>query len=331
MQANRNTFRAYLDAFRHPGSDAFERAAQDFFAPDASINMVHPFNELVGSDLFIKRFVQPLSRSFQGLYRRDYISMVGNFQGGQWVSSTGYYVGNFIQDWLGIKATDRLAWLRVGEFHRMENGQAVESFIFLDLPELMIACGQWPNSISSPATVNGYQGYLPGPASQDGILMEASDPAVTGKSLKMVEEMLLGLATADEAWRPYWHNNMMWFGPAAFGSFCGVEHFRAFQVPFENCFSSWVGGSKPGSETHHFTRYADGNYVCSGGWPSLNAHQVKPFLGQPATNKTLYMRVCDWWRREGDLLVENWVFVDIPHVLLQMGHDVFADAGVQPS
>ena len=36
------------------------------------------------------------------------------------------------------------------------------------------------------------------------------------------------------------------------------------------------------------------------------------------------MRVCDWWRREGDLLVENWVFVDVPHVLKQLGNDLFA-------
>ena len=48
------------------------------------------------------------------------------------------------------------------------------------------------------------------------------------------------------------------------------------------------------------------------------------FLGQPATGERLFMRVCDWWRREGDLLVENWVFVDIPHVLMQMGYDLFA-------
>ena len=33
----------------------------------------------------------------------------------------------------------------------------------------------------------------------------------------------------------------------------------------------------------------------------------------------------DWWRREGDLLIENWVFVDISHVLLQMGYDLFAN------
>ena len=141
----------------------------------------------------------------------------------------------------------------------------------------------------------------------------------------MVTQMLLQLNTPDEAWRPYWHDNMVWYGPAAFGSFVGIEKFAAFQVPFEGCFSTWVGGATKGSETKHFIRAADGNYVCSGGWPSLNAFQINEFLSQPATHKTLYMRVCDWWRREGDLLVENWVFVDIPHVLLQMGYDVFAE------
>ena len=33
------------------------------------------------------------------------------------------------------------------------------------------------------------------------------------------------------------------------------------------------------------------------------------------------MRVCDWWRRENQSLVENWVFVDVPHALLQLGYD----------
>ena len=87
------------------------------------------------------------------------------------------------------------------------------------------------------------------------------------------------------------------------------------------------GGAVAGSRTRHFTRFADGDYICSGGWPSLNAVQAKPFLGQPSQGKRLFMRVCDWWRRKGDLLAENWVFVDIPHVLLQMGFDVFDGAG----
>ena len=306
-------------------------AVGDMFAPNAEINIVHPFNQVIGPEAYIDQFLNPLLASFGGLYRRDYIAMAGSYSDGDWVTSTGYYAGRFEKDWLGIKASNRLCYIRQGEFHRLVDGKIVESYIYLDIPELMIACGQWPDEIESPATVKGHTGYLPGPASQDGLLWGDQDEAASVKSLKIVDEMLLGLATPDEQWRPFWHDNMVWYGPAAFGSFLGVDDFRAFQVPFEGRFSTWVGGSKPGSETKHFTRFGDGNYTCSGGWPSLNAHQVKSFLGQPATNKTLYMRVCDWWRREDDLLVENWVFVDIPHVLLQMGYDLFGKLGHKAS
>ena len=34
--------------------------------------------------------------------------------------------------------------------------------------------------------------------------------------------------------------------------------------------------------------------------------------------------MADWWRREGDLLVQNWVFIDLPDLFLQMGVDLFA-------
>ena len=114
-------------------------------------------------------------------------------------------------------------------------------------------------------------------------------------------------------------------GLGAFGSFVGVDRFADFQVPFESQFEGWSGGSKNNGMTRHFTRYGEGNYTCSGGWPSLTGVNIKPFLEQGPTGERVFMRVCDWWRREGDLLMENWVFVDIPHVLLQMGYDLFAE------
>lgn len=317
-------FQSYVKAFAHPDLDRFGAAIRALFAEDADINVVHPVNAVGGAEDYLTRVIEPLAHAFQGLYRRDYIVMGGAFEGGDWVSCTGYYVGHFTNSLWGIKPTQALAYLRVGEFHRFEDGKVVESYIYFDLPELMIATGQWP-AIKSPAVVEGYTGFLPGPATQDGLQFGESDPTLSHSSLAMVTDMLLKLNTPDEAWRPYWHDNMMWYGPAAFGSFVGIENFAAFQTPFESCFSTWIGGATEGSETRHFVRTADGNYVCSGGWPSLNAFQIGEFLSQPATNKTLYMRVCDWWRREDDLLVENWVFVDIPHVLLQMGYDLFAE------
>ncbi len=200
----------------------------------------------------------------------------------------------------------------------------MESYIHPAIPQFMITGPQWPIA-DSPGRERGFTGHLPGPTTQDGLQWHANDPTRSASSLEMVTAMLRSLATADEAWRPYWHADMLWYGPAAFGSFAGIEDFAGFQVPFENTFSEWIGGATSGSQTRHFTRFADGDYICSGGWPSLNAVQTGTFLGQPATGRRLFMRVCDWWRREGDLLVENWVFVDVPHVLLQMGYDVLAD------
>ncbi len=289
-----------------------------FFAPDAAVNIVHPFNDMAGADV-VSRYLAPLQASFRGLSRTDYMV----FGDGNWVTATGYWRGVFETPFLGLTPTDALSHLRVGEFHRIDDGKAVESYIYLDLPELMIATGQWPDDIPSPAVQPGYTGYLPGPATHTGVQWDEGGKDTSKRTLTMVTDMLLKLATEDEAWRPYWHDDMLWYGPAAFGSFQGVEDFAAFQVPFENCFSSWVGGATPGSATKHFARFADGDYVASGGWPSLNAHQVRPFLGQPSTDKTLFMRVCDWWRRDGDRLKENWVFVDIPDVLRQMGRDLF--------
>ena len=315
----KSAFRAHVEACRHPDVSGLE-----FIDRDARINVVHPFNDM-SRDGFAETVIGSLRASFDHMIRTDYIAFGGEFEGQVWVTSTGYYTGHFAEPWLGIRPTGTLANLRFGEFHRVEGERAVESYIYFDIPELMIAADQWPIS-ESPGRDRGFTGYLPGPITQDGLQWQENDAARSASSVEMVTAMLRSLATEDEAWRPYWREDMLWYGPAAFGSFIGIENFAGFQVPFEQAFSEWTGGSVPGSRTRHFTRFADGDYICSGGWPSLNAVQAKPFLGQPSEGKRLFMRVCDWWRRKGDLLAENWVFVDIPHVLLQMGFDVFAGA-----
>jgi hypothetical protein len=324
ISVNKVALREYCASYHGTSAVDPAGAVDRFFAPDAQINIVHPYNEVAGAAGYKEIFFSSLRASFDCLRRSDYIAFGGAFEGRDWVTCTGYYSGHFVKSWLGIQPTGAMAHLRFGEFHRMENGIAVESYIYLDIPELMIATGQWP-IVDSPGKNRGFTGYLPGPITLDGLQWQNSSPASSAVSLDMVTSMLRNLATKDQAWRRYWHKDMLWYGPAAFGSFVGVENFADFQVPFEQTFSEWIGGAAPGSLTRHFTRFADGDYICSGGWPSLNAVQVKPFLDQPATGKRLFMRVCDWWRRDEDLLVENWIFVDIPHVLLQMGLDIIEE------
>jgi hypothetical protein len=64
--------------------------------------------------------------------------------------------------------------------------------------------------------------------------------------------------------------------------------------------------------------------VASTGWPSIYATHTGVFFDIPPTGKPLEIRVMDWWRREGDLLAENWIFIDLPYMFLQLDIDLFS-------
>ena len=74
-------------------------------------------------------------------------------------------------------------------------------------------------------------------------------------------------------------------------------------------------------------RLGDGRYAVTGGWPSLNATHLGPeWLGLPPTGRHVEMRVADWYRLDNnDKLVDNWVMMDVPHIVHQMGMDIFHD------
>jgi hypothetical protein len=44
------------------------------------------------------------------------------------------------------------------------------------------------------------------------------------------------------------------------------------------------------------------------------------------TGRMIEMRVMDFYRLEGDKIAENWVPMDVIHIALQMGVDLFARA-----
>ncbi len=46
------------------------------------------------------------------------------------------------------------------------------------------------------------------------------------------------------------------------------------------------------------------------------------FLGLPASDRPTEMRVVDIYRRDGEKLSENWIFIDILHFLSLQGMDV---------
>jgi predicted ester cyclase len=296
-------------------------AVADLFDSEAKVNASHPINAAQDGDGYYSDVISPIMAAFEGCTRQNYIVLGGEFLGTEWVTSTGYFHGHFSKPLCGIPPSGKMAFLRFGEFHRMENGKIVESHVFLGFAELIIALGLWPLELS-----RGYEGVVPGPATHDGIIAGPSDPATSRASADLVEGMLKKLATKDEAWRPFWHERMVWYGPGGLGSYATVDAFATFQQPFENTFDGWGDGSEAGiTGVGAGCKSGDGDYAFLSGWPMITGAHVKPFLGLEATGKRVFMRDCDWWRCEDGKIIENWCMLDIPHVLLQLGYDLFAE------
>ncbi len=296
-----------LDTAAYHAAIARDPIQLGLYASDAVFGLSSPGDDLASAaDLDAT-----LRMSFPDLERRTDICLKGEFGDGHWFASCGHFVGQFASTLWGIAADGKPHWLRYGWFDRVEAGQIVESYVILDLAQLMIDTGQWPFAPQLG------QCWFPAPASHDGC-----DPGDVGSedSLKLVEAMIGGLMQYDRqsltsmGMPRFWTDQFHWYGPGGIGSARGHKDYeRAHQRPFLTAFPDRVGGN-------HKCRIGHGNYVASTGWPSINAtHSGDGWLGLPATNKRITMRVMDFWRREGNMLVENWVFIDMIDLLRQIG------------
>ena len=83
--------------------------------------------------------------------------------------------------------------------------------------------------------------------------------------------------------------------------------------------------SKEPGPVHHETRVAEGSYGGFFGHPSLIVQPTGGYMGvTSASDAAVEMRIVDLYRREGDLLAENWIFIDHLHILHQLGFDALA-------
>ena len=329
---------------RLPGSDT-AAALREHMAPDASWFVSHPFNALIGPTAVDEQLYAPLQAAFPDLERRADLFFGGEWVSpppgevghappelrgeGWWVTTTGHYLGTFKQAWLGIPATGEPAALRFGEFYRWEMqadgvGRITEARVLLDIVDLARQAGR---RILPPSS--GLEWLVPGPAPHDGLLLGPTDPAQAAESMRLTLEMFKGLwrfdgKNLDSMDMPrYWHSNMMWYGPGGIGSMRGVGGFqRHHQAPFLHAFPD--RGSPHHLPRGHRSRIAEGAYVGSTGWPSVRGTFLGDYLGVKATGKPINMRVMDWWRNDGTLLTENWVLIDLPHLMLQMDVDLLA-------
>lgn len=67
---------------------------------------------------------------------------------------------------------------------------------------------------------------------------------------------------------------------------------------------------------------AEGHFGGFFGWPNFTAEFTGGFMGMPATGKRVEFRVIDFYRRDGNKLAENWIFIDLLHLWAQQGVDL---------
>ncbi len=308
--------RTMFDALRALAGDGASHAGGSaILSENVKWHACHPIGDCEGAAAVEEGFWKPLHSSFSGLERRDDIFLLGDFGGDSWVAATGHYFGTFTQDFLDIPATAQWAYLRFGEVYRLHGGLIEEAFVIIDLVDLMRQAG-----VSPWRSGAGIEGYAPAPATQDGIRLLPADEGETSNTQSLVDAMLGSLFERDRdamGMESYWAPEMMWYGPSMIGTTRGLDaFFRDHQEPWMRAFPDWWDGL----EAPHF---ADGNYACYAGWPSIRATHTGDFLGLAPKGRAVDIRVMDWWRRDGALLAENWIFVDFPHLFMQLGVDLF--------
>ncbi len=296
-------------------------------AHDAVWHVSHPVNQLQGRESIATQWVTPLNKALRGLGRRIDIFMGGAFDGrfcggeGIWVAVHGYYVGEFVAPLFGLEPTSQTLYLRYGEFYRVVGGQIAEARILIDVVDL---CRQIKRPILPPSS--GLELWVPGPADHGGCLLSPQPLARTLSSVTRVQAMIAALMRFDGVnldtmgMHEHWSPTMMWYGPCGIGTARTVAGFQTHhQRPFLHAFPDRKGGS-------HRARIAEGHYLASTGWPSVTATHSGEYLGVSATNAPIGMRVMDWWRVSEHTIEENWVLIDLPHLMLQMGVDLLSRA-----
>ncbi len=291
-----------------------------FTSSDYQFRGVHPFNEIDGADAVADTVWKPLRNAFTAMQRRQDIFMAGtnSEDGDQWVTSMGKFMGLFDNDWLGIPATGKITFLPYVEFSRISDGKICESAFFCDIISVMQQVGLTPLPIQTGAEI-----INPGPRTHDGLMFESQDAAESAKTLELVNRMCDdlvsdGLESPSSNLRKTWHEDMAWYGPGGIGATFTIDRYQEqHQEPFGAGLDDIVFNG-------HLCNYAEGNYAGWFGWPNLTMTSSGGFMGLPASDRRLHMRVVDMYRRDGDKLAENWIFIDMLYWMLQQDVDVLA-------
>ena len=150
-------------------------------------------------------------------------------------------------------------------------------------------------------------------------LTKNNDLSKTKKTQEVIESMVDGLNDHRiEDIGEFFSKNFRWMGNFGCGTKSGLKEFQDnWQKPFQKAFSDKV--------------CIDEARLFMGEWAAAFGRQEAihsgEFMGIEPTGKKVEIRYMDFWKVSEGKIQDNWVMVDFPFVMKQLGVDVFDGMG----
>ncbi|MEM6729410.1 MAG: nuclear transport factor 2 family protein [Pseudomonadota bacterium] len=296
-----------------------EKALATNCAPGFTWHGMLPFHELTGAEAVASAFWEPLRQAIGPWQRRPDIFFAGLNEtdgfGSVWVVEMGHLMGLWDAPWIGFAPSRKLGFLRYCEFHRIEDGKIAETAHYIDIVNFLAQDGRSPLP-DAPGLVT----LSPSPRTHDGLLLGEHREETGRKTLDLITAMVAELrshsiSSPDDHLERFWMPDMGWYGPGGIGASAWFHGYnRGHTHPFE-------AGLEFVKFKEHVARLGEGRYGGFFGYPSITL-KSKGYLGQPASDTPGDMRIVDLYRRQGDKLAENWIFIDLPHFFMMQGTDI---------
>lgn len=160
---------------------------------------------------------------------------------------------------------------------------------------------------------------MQGTRPEQAVLTKDTDMRKTEQTREVIETMVDGLNDhrIDDIGQ-FFSQSFRWMGNTGCGTKNGLQEFQDnWQRPFQAAFSDKV--------------CIDEARMYMGEWAAAFGRQEAThsgeFMGITATGKKIEIRYMDFWKVVDKRIEDNWVMVDFPHVLSQLGVDIFNGEG----
>jgi predicted ester cyclase len=160
---------------------------------------------------------------------------------------------------------------------------------------------------------------MKGSRPEQATLTKNNDPAQRDATRHVIEGMVDGLNDHRiDDMGEFFSTAFRWMGNAGCGTKNGLREFQEnWQRPFQAAFTDKVCVDE--------ARLFDGAWGAAFG--RQEATHSGTFMGIEPTGKRVTIRYMDFWKVVDGKITDNWVMVDFPHVMQQLGVDPFHGHG----